>query len=163
MCYSTYAVLHRKILAYFESLVFFEKLVPKQNNFFLYTLTHHYYSSITVVNTTMVQRPRKDSVEERSAYPKDPARLEKEASLAKQNQKQLKQEALSWFKETKRKHIYNDDELSVVLATKYPKELKGYNNVAISSHWNTPKTSKRMEEAYGYLCTGERWFSCVDH
>ena len=86
----------------------------------------------------MVQPPRKHSVEERATYLNDPARLEKEVSLVDQNQKQLKQKAISWFKETKRKRTDNDDELSVVSATKYLKELKGHNNFETSLHWNTP-------------------------
>ena len=80
----------------------------------------------------MVQSPRKHSVEERAAYLNDPVRLEKEASLAEQNQKQLKQEVISRFEETKRKYTNNNDELSIVLANKCLKELKGYNNFETS-------------------------------
>ena len=69
----------------------------------------------------MAKPPRKHSVEERTAYLNNPARLEKEASLVEQNQMQLKQEAISRFEETKRKRTDNYDELSVVSATKRPK------------------------------------------
>ena len=86
----------------------------------------------------MVQPPRKHSIEERATYLNDPARLEKEASLVDQNQQQLKRETISWFEETKRKRTDNDDELSVVSATKRPKEHEGLNNFERSSHWNTP-------------------------
>ena len=50
----------------------------------------------------MAKTPRKYTVEERAAYMTDPAKLEKEASLVDQNQKQLEREALSRFEETKR-------------------------------------------------------------
>ena len=109
----------------------------------MYKFTHHHYSLITVLETTMVQPPRKHSVEERAAYLNDPARLEKEASLVEQNQKQLKQEAIAWSKETKRKRT--DNELSVVLATKRPKEFKGHDNFETSSYWNTSKHQKERK------------------
>ena len=104
-----------------------------------------YYSSITVLNTTMVQPPRKHSVKERATYLNDPARLGKEASLVEQNQKQLKWEAISQFEETKRKCTENYDELSVVSDTKRPEELKGYNDFETSSYWNT-QTHQREQK-----------------
>ena len=93
----------------------------------------------------MVQPPRKYSVEERAVYLKDPAKLEKEVSLAEQNQKQLKQEAISQFKETKRNRTDNNDELSIASATKRLKELKGHNNFETSSHWNTTKHQRERK------------------
>ena len=48
----------------------------------------------------MSQPPKKQNVEERAAYLKDPARLEKEAPLAELNQKQLKREAICCFKDS---------------------------------------------------------------
>ena len=99
----------------------------------------------------MAKPPRKHSVEERTAYLNNPARLEKEASLVDQNQKQLKWETISRFEETKRKRTDNDDELSVVSANKRPKKLKGYNNFETAPHWATPirqRERKRPTDIY---------------
>ena len=87
----------------------------------------------------MVQPPRKYSREERAAFVKDPARLEKEASLVELNQKQLKREAISCFKDsrncsTKRKRNGNDDELSAVSADKRPTAIQDHNKLETSSH-----------------------------
>ena len=45
----------------------------------------------------MVKPAKKYTVEERSAYANNQARLEREASLVDQNRKQLKQEGISWL------------------------------------------------------------------
>ena len=88
--------------------------------------------------TQMAKPPRKHTVEEKAIYLNNPARLEKETSLVDKNQKQLKQEALSWYEETKRKRTDNDDELSVVSSTERPKELKGHNKFETAKYWATP-------------------------
>ena len=57
----------------------------------------------------------------------------------------MKGEALSLFEERKRNRTNNYDELSVVSATKRPKELKGHNNFETSSHWNTQKHQREWK------------------
>ena len=84
----------------------------------------------------MVKPPRKHTVEERAAYMNDPARLEREVSLVDQKKKQLKREALSRFAESnrKRKRTNDDDDLSVVSASKRPNALKGHNKFETAKH-----------------------------
>ena len=84
----------------------------------------------------MATPPRKYTVEERAAYMTDPARLEREASLVDHNHKQLKREALSRFAESnrKRKRTNDDDDLSVVSASKRPNALKGHNKFETAKH-----------------------------
>ena len=94
----------------------------------------------------MAQSSKKQSVEERTAYLKDLARLDKQVTLVEQNQKRLKQERISCFKQTgnhclKRSND-NDDELSVVSASKRPKVIQGHSNFETSSHWNTSKNEE---------------------
>ena len=86
-------------------------------------------------------------------YLNNQARLEKEESLVHQNQKQLKRELLSRFKETKRKrtNINSDDELSLVLSNKRSKELKGYYKFETAKLWATPtrqRERKRPTDIY---------------
>ena len=94
----------------------------------------------------MAKPPRKHTVEKRAAYMNDPARLEREASLVDQNQKQLKREALSQFEETKRKRTNDDDDLSVVSASKRPKALKGHNKFETAKHWATPTRRRERKK-----------------
>ena len=60
-----------------------------------------------------------------------------------QNQKRLKQEGISYFKETRnhgsKRSNDNDDKLSVVSASKRPKVIQGHNNLETLSIWNIPK------------------------
>ena len=90
----------------------------------------------------MATPPKKQSVDERATYLKDPARLGKQALLADLNQRRLKQEQISLYKDSrekqKRKHNNNDD-LSVVSAADHPKELQGRNNFDTSTFWTIPK------------------------
>ena len=94
----------------------------------------------------MAKPPRKHTVEERAAYMNDTARLEREASLVDQNQKQLKQEALSQFEDTKRKRTNNDDDLSVVSASKRPNVLKEHNKFEIAKYWATPTRQRELKK-----------------
>ena len=81
-------------------------------------------------------------------YLNNQARLEKEESLVHQNQKQLKRELLSRFKETKRKrtNINSDDELSLVLSNKRSKELKGYYKFETAKLWATPTRQRERKK-----------------
>ena len=54
------------------------------------------------INTTMVKPPKKQTVGEGAVYDNDEGRLDTEASLVDQNQKQMKRE-ISQLEETKRK------------------------------------------------------------
>ena len=96
----------------------------------------------------MVKPARKHTVEERAAYDIDQARLDREASLVDQNRKQLKQEGISWLAESnrKRKFTNNDDDLSVVSASKRPKELKGHNKFETAKHWRTPTRQRERKK-----------------
>ena len=69
-------------------------------------------------------------------------------SLVDHNQKQLKQEALSRFEETKRKRkrTNNDDDLSVVSASKRPNALKGHNKFETAKHWATPTRQRERKK-----------------
>ena len=84
----------------------------------------------------MVKPARKHTVEERSAYDNDQGRLDREASLVDQNQKQLKREGISRHEETQRKRncTNDDDEISVTLATDRSKELQGHNEFDGAPH-----------------------------
>ena len=90
----------------------------------------------------MLQPSKKQSVEERAVYLRDPARLGDLASQHDLNQKRLKQERISRFKDSRNHGLKrsndNDDELSVVSAAKRPKELQGHNGFETAKHWNTP-------------------------
>ena len=102
----------------------------------------------------MVKPPRKHTVEERTAYMTNPARLEREASLVDHNQKQLEWEALPWFAESnrKRKPTNDDDDLSVVSASKRPNALKGHNKFETAKHWDIPtRQRERKKPTYIYV------------
>ena len=91
----------------------------------------------------MLQPSKKQSVEERAVYLRDPARLGDLASQHDLNQKRLKQEGISWFEDSrnygpKRNRRNNDDVLSVLSAAKRPKELQRHNGFETAKHWNTP-------------------------
>ena len=94
----------------------------------------------------MAKPLRKHTVEERDVYMNNSARLEREALLVDQNKKQLKQEVLSLFKETKRKCTDDDNELSVISSNKRPKELKGHNKFETAKHWATPTRQRERKK-----------------
>ena len=102
-------------------------------------LSHHYYSSIALLKNTMVPPTKKQSVDKRAAYLTNLAKLEEQALLLDLYQKRLKQEGISLYKDSrnhsmKRKHNNNDDELSVVSATKRPKTIRGHNAFDTAPH-----------------------------
>ena len=120
---------------------FFEKLVLKQNKYFFGTISRHYYSSIALLKkTAIVKPPRKYTPEEKAAY--DQARVEKEASQHDLNRIWLKQEGISRFEDSRncgtRRNWTDNDEISVVSASKRPKELKGHNKFETAKYWDTP-------------------------
>ena len=85
---------------------------------------------------------KKQSVEERAVYLRDTARLGNLASQHDLNQKRLKQEGISWFEDSQnrgtKRNWTNNDEISVVSASKRPKALKGHNKFDTAKHWRTP-------------------------
>ena len=78
----------------------------------------------------------------------NPARLEREVSLVDQHQKLLKREVLSRFTELdrKKKRTNDDDNLSVVLASKRPNALKGHNKFETAKHWATPTRRRERKK-----------------
>ena len=69
------------------------------------------------------------------------------------NQKRLKQEGISWYKDSqsrsgklKRKRNDNDEELSVVSAAKSPKAIQGHNTFDTAPHWATPKKQRQWKK-----------------
>ena len=79
----------------------------------------------------MVKPPRKFTTGEKAAN--NQAVLERE----------LKQEGISWFKNSrnrgsKRKNRTDTDEISVISVTDRPKELQGHNAFDTAPHWATP-------------------------
>ena len=98
----------------------------------------------------MSQPSRKHSVEERAAFLWDPARLVDSSSQHDHKQRRLKQEGISRYEDS-RKHQRrtkrngtDNDEISVVSASKRPKALKGHNKFDNTPHWRTP-TRKRIQ------------------
>ena len=62
--------------------------------------------------------------------------------------KQLKREGIARLAELnrKRKCTNNDDDLSVVSASKRPKELKGHNKFETAKHWRTPTRQRERKK-----------------
>ena len=89
---------------------------------------------------------RKQSADKRAVYLTNLVRLGKGVLLVDLNQKWLKQEIISWYKDSqkhsgksKRKHNNNDDELSVISAAKRPEAIQGTNAFNTTPHWTTPR------------------------
>ena len=85
---------------------------------------------LLLLDTTVAKPPRNHTVEERDTYMTD------QASLIAHNQKQLKQDVLSWFTESNRKKngSNDDDDLSVVSSSKRPNALKRHNKFETAKH-----------------------------
>ena len=90
----------------------------------------------------MLQPSKKQCVEERAVYLQDPARLVDLASQRDHNQRRLKQEGISHFEDSRKRrpkrNRNNNDEISVVSASKRPKALRGHNKFDDTKHWRTP-------------------------
>ena len=76
-----------------------------------------------------------------------------QASLIAHNQKQLKQDVLSWFTESNRKKngSNDDDDLSVVSSSKRPNALKRHNKFETAKHQATP-TRRREQKKPTDIC-----------
>ena len=87
-------------------------------------------------------------------YLRDPAREVDLASQRDHNRRRLKQEGISHFVDSRKrrpKRRNDNDEISVVSASKRPNALKGHNKFDEAPHWKTPtheRIRRRPNEVY---------------